>query len=178
MEQPDAARLLVEQAAARGERLVLKPLFGAQGRGLRLIGDPGELPAPEEIGGVYYLQRFLRRHEDAWRDFRVFVVGQTAVAAMARRGVGWITNVGQGGVPEPVAAEGRLAELAVAAAAAVGAEHAGVDLIEDETGRLQVLEVNSMPAWQGLQSVTSVDVAGQLAGHLATRLGPSRRAVA
>lgn len=170
VEQPDAARLLVEQAAARGERLVLKPLFGAQGRGLRLLGDPGELPAPEEIGGVYYLQRFLRRHEDAWRDFRVFVVGHTAVAAMARRGVGWITNVGQGGIPEPTGAEGRLAELAVAATAAVGADHAGVDLIEDEHGRLQILEVNSMPAWQGLQSVCAVDVAAKLAAFLAGRV--------
>ena len=37
------------------------------------------------------------------------------------------------------------------AAAAVGADHAGVDLIRDRSGGLQVLEVNGIPAWRGLQ---------------------------
>ena len=73
---------------------------------------------------------------------------------MRRRGVTWITNIGHGGRAEPAPATGRLAELAVAAAAAVGADHAGVDLIVDRDGGLQILEVNSMPAWQGLQAVS------------------------
>ena len=74
---------------------------------------------------------------------------------MRARASTWITNVGQGGEPcavEPSSAT--LARLAVAAAAAVGAAMRGVDLIEDERGAPTVLEVNSMPAWQGLQSVT------------------------
>ena len=93
---------------------------------------------------------------------------------MARRGAGWVTNIGQGGTAEPLAAEGRLAELAVAAAAAVGADHAGVDLIAGRDGELRILEVNSMPAWQGLQGVTSEDIALHVAGDLA-RLRRSRR---
>lgn len=162
---------LIRQAQARGYKLVLKPLFGAQGRGLRLISEPGELPDTAEIGGVYYLQRFVERADARWCDYRVFVVGSAAIAAMSRRGTSWITNIGQGGMPYPEPATGRLAELAVAAAAAVGAAHAGVDLIEDERGRLLVLEVNSMPAWQGLQSVTEMDIAAALASHLADRAG-------
>jgi tetrahydromethanopterin:alpha-L-glutamate ligase len=168
----DQARAL---AATLGQRLVLKPLFGAQGRGLRLIDGPDELPPPEECGGVYYLQRFVDTADGAWRDFRVFVVGGRAVAAMTRRGAGWVTNIGQGGTAEPLAADGRLAELAVAAAAAVGADHAGVDLIAGRDGERQILEVNSMPAWQGLQGVTSEDIALHLAEDLARRLRPSRR---
>jgi ribosomal protein S6--L-glutamate ligase len=62
----------------------------------------------------------------------------------------------------------------VAAAAAVGADHAGVDLIEDAEGVLQILEVNSMPAWQGLQSVTEVDIARELARDLLARVGQGR----
>ena len=177
VETREEAGALVERAA--GEPLVLKPLFGAQGRGLRLLRHPDELPAAEEVGGVFYLQRFVGPHALAgtgWRDYRVFVVGAEAVAAMARRGAGWITNIGQGGVPEPASAEGRLAELAVAAAAAVGADHAGVDLIEDAHGRLQILEVNSMPAWQGLQSVSPVDIAGHFAARVAGLLRPGLRA--
>ena len=167
----------VEQARAlvqAGERLVLKPLFGAQGRGLRLVEPGGELPPPEEYGGVYHLQRFVEPADGVWRDFRVLVVGGRAVAAMARRGMGWITNIGQGGMAEPVATEGPLAELAVAATAAVGADHAGVDLIADRDRGLQILEVNSMPAWQGLQGVSREDIALHLARHLAGRLRPRR----
>jgi RimK family alpha-L-glutamate ligase len=179
VETAEQARALVAQEAAAGHTLVLKPLFGAQGRGLRLVQGGDELPPPEEVGGVFYLQRFVGRAAadgSGWRDYRVFVVGDDVVAAMARRALGWITNVGQGGVPEPLPAGGRLAELAVAAAAAVGADHAGVDLIEAPNGGLQILEVNSMPAWQGLQSVTPEDIAGRLAAFVGRRLRPGLRA--
>jgi RimK family alpha-L-glutamate ligase len=158
------------EEATSGHRIVLKPLFGAQGRGLRLLDGPDDLPDEAEPGGVFYLQRFVPGNETGWSDFRVFVVGGRAVAAMRRRGVTWVTNIGRGGRAEPVAANGRLAHLAIAAAIAVGAEHAGVDLIEDRDGRLQILEVNSMPAWQGLQGVTSEDIALALARHVAARL--------
>ena len=179
VERPEAAAEVARAAQARGETLVLKPLFGAQGKGLRLVRGPDDLPPPEAVAGVYYLQRFVGRLDAAsWRDFRVFVVGGAAVAAMAREAAAWVTNVGQGGTPRQVPATGRLAELAVAAAAALGADHAGVDLIEDGDGTLQVLEVNSMPAWQGLQSVCpTVDVAARLAADVAGRLAhPWRRA--
>jgi ribosomal protein S6--L-glutamate ligase len=65
-------------------------------------------------------------------------------------------------MPRATAARGPLARLAVAAAAAVGAFYAGVDLIETDAGPT-VLEVNSMPAWRGLQSVCDVDIAVELA---------------
>jgi ribosomal protein S6--L-glutamate ligase len=162
----DAAAIAAREAEA-GHALVLKPLFGAQGKGLRLVRGPDELP--QAVAGVWYLQRFVGR-ETAWRDFRVLVIGGEPVAAMARHGPGWITNIHQGGRPEAVPATGELARLALAATAAVGADYAGVDLIEGRDGRLLVLEVNSMPAWQGLQSVSEVDIAGRLARWLERRL--------
>src|SRR5207237_3157557 len=54
-ESRTAAQAIVVQA---GAPLVLKPLFGSQGRGLKLIRRPDDLPPPEHINGVYYLQRF------------------------------------------------------------------------------------------------------------------------
>jgi RimK family alpha-L-glutamate ligase len=166
--EDEAARILARETEA-GHALVAKPLFGAQGKGLRLLRAGDALPTAEEAHGIWYLQRYVGG-ETAWRDFRVLVIGGEPVAAMARHGLGWITNVRQGGRPEPVPAMGELARLAVAAAAAVGCDHAGVDLIEGRDGRLLVLEVNSMPAWQGLQGVVDIDIAACLAHRLHDRL--------
>ena len=80
---------------------------------------------------------------------------------MSRRGEDWITNVNRGAVPEKISGhdESGLAKLAIAAAAAVGADFAGVDIVPAADDRLLVLEVNSMPAWSGLQSVAAVNIA-------------------
>lgn len=174
----DEARVLCDREAACGHRTVLKPLFGAQGRGLRLLEGSAEIPPPDEMGGVYYLQRFMGATDGGWRDFRVFVVGGRAIAAMQRQGAGWITNIGQGGRAEAAAAEGTLAALAVAAAEAVGAAHAGVDLIPAADGSWSILEVNSMPAWQGLQGVSDVDIASHLARDVLACVRPGRPAAA
>ncbi|MBN9066873.1 MAG: RimK family alpha-L-glutamate ligase [Rhizobiales bacterium] len=173
----------LEMAQAIAERelpqtpLVLKPLFGAQGRGIRLIRTLADLPAEEEVNGVYYLQHYIPRPGPPFSDFRVFVCAGKAVAMMSRRGEGWITNVFQGGAPERIEGldETELARLAIAATAAVGADFTGVDIVAAEDGTLFVLEVNSMPAWSGLQSVATVDisdaVAEALLAFLAGRVG-------
>jgi len=152
---------------AEGSDVVLKPLFGAQGWGLARIapGEPLPEAAAEPLRGVLYLQRYVGRERD-WRDYRVFVVGGHAIAAMLRHGASWVTNVAQGGVCEPLPCSGELAELAMAAASAVGARYCGVDLIDDEARRPVVLEVNSMPAWKGLQGVTDIDIADRIAAHV------------
>ena len=62
-------------------------------------------------------------------------------------------------------------DLALRAAAAVGADFAGVDMIRDAADTLQVLEVNSMPGWRGLQKVAPFSIAGRLAAGLLTRIG-------
>jgi tetrahydromethanopterin:alpha-L-glutamate ligase len=148
--------------------LVAKPLFGAQGRGLLRFDRTTALPDPAEgLSGVLYLQHYVGRDSE-WRDFRVFVVGEVAVAAMARRGASWITNVARGGTCESADVAGRLGELAIAASRAVGTAYCGVDLIENEQGGLVVLEVNSMPAWKGLQGVAAIDIADHIARHVVT----------
>jgi RimK family alpha-L-glutamate ligase len=161
----------VVRAEARPERpLVLKPLFGSQGRGLRLIDGLAALPPAEEVAGVYYLQQFIRGRAPGWRDWRVFVVGGRAVAAMIRHGTHWRTNASQGARCEGVPVAGELARLATAAAAAVGADYAGVDIVRDAVDRHFVLEVNSMPAWAALQRVAAVDIAAELAANLVAAL--------
>jgi tetrahydromethanopterin:alpha-L-glutamate ligase len=157
------AEAVVRRETRRGP-LVLKPLFGSQGRGLRLIHSLADLPGADEVDGVWHLQRFLGvETAQGYRDYRVFVVAGSAVAGMVRHGDGWITNVRQGGRPEPLGSDHDLERLAVAAARAVGAGFCGVDLLRDRRGEPFILEVNSMPAWSGLQKVARCDIAGEIA---------------
>jgi tetrahydromethanopterin:alpha-L-glutamate ligase len=153
-----------------GGPLVLKPLFGSQGRGQRLIHSAEDLPAPDEVAGVYYLQRFVGVERNGFHDFRVLVSQGRVVAAMMRHSTHWVTNVKRGGKPVVAVADGTMKELAIAAAAAVGADFAGVDIVNDRNGRPTVLEVNSMPAWSGLQKTAPVDIAAVLASDLIAAL--------
>lgn len=157
-ETPAEAAETVAREAGPDAPLVLKPLFGSQGRGLKLIGEPAQLPPAEDLDGVFYLQRRVPVAAPGWRDFRVLVAGGRAIAAMRREGIDWITNAKQGADCEGVPLDPPLARLAVAASAAVGAGYAGVDIIRDREGAYLVLEVNSMPAWSSLQRVNRIDV--------------------
>ncbi|GJE54051.1 MULTISPECIES: ATP-grasp domain-containing protein [Methylobacterium] len=158
----EAAAALIEREARPGRPIVLKPLFGSQGEGLMLIERPEDLPSEEAVNRVYYLQRYVARRDGLWRDYRVFVCEGRAIAGMIREGDGWITNVHLGGRPFAWELPPKAAELAEAAAAAIGVDYTGVDLVEDGEGGFLVLEVNSMPAWSGLQKVTEVDIAGSV----------------
>ena len=170
-ESLDAAREVVQREGSRGP-LVLKPLFGSQGRNLRLIKTATDLPDPGSVAGVYYLQRFLGVERDgAFRDFRLLVWQGRMIAAMMRHAPHWITNVKRGGRPIAVVPDRAMMELALRAAAVVGADFAGVDILHDTDGQPTVLEVNSMPAWSGLQKVTTLNIAAVVATGLVTVLG-------
>ena len=167
-----AAQAIVARA---GTPVVLKPLFGSQGRGLKLIRQPDELPPPEQVAGVYYLQRFVAAERDGFRDFRLMVSRGRVIAAMMRHAAHWITNVKQGGRPVAAVADAETRDLALRAVAAVDADFAGVDILHGADGKPTVLEVNSMPAWSGLQKVAPVRIAAVLAGDLAAALRDSLR---
>ncbi len=155
-----------------GGDVVLKPLFGAEGRGMVRISDPDiayrTFRALELTRSVYYVQAYVP-HDG--RDIRAFVVGQRVLGAMIRRGDSWKTNVAQGATVEAMELPPYLGKLAVEAARVVEADYAGVDLLPHADGGYSVLEVNGIPGWQGLQRTTSIDVAGAIADHLLARLG-------
>jgi tetrahydromethanopterin:alpha-L-glutamate ligase len=174
-ERESVARGILMRETAQCNELVVKPLFGSQGKGLARLATGAAVPDEDTVHGVWYLQRFLDCGEGNWHDWRVLVAGGRPVSAMLRRGRSWVTNVARGARVEPVDARGDLANLAVEAAGAVGADYAGVDLMRDPDGRWLVLEVNSIPAWRGLQAVTPIRIADALAADLVTRhLGQAR----
>jgi len=149
--------------------VIVKPLFGSMGLGMVRVADEEMayrvFQTIETIRGVYYLQRTI---EHGGRDVRVFVLAGRVLAAIERRAVeGWRTNVARGGHAQPVPLSDAWARLAIRAAAAVGAEYAGVDLLPARDGSIYVIEVNGVPGWEGLQAATGLDVAGALVDHLA-----------
>src|SRR5262249_35555026 len=108
VEDIERARAIVADETTAGHELVAKPLFGSQGRGLRRVRRTEELPAADEVAGVWYLQRYIGGVE-RWHDYRVLVLDGVPLAAMRRSGMSWTTNICQGGRPEAVAATGLLA---------------------------------------------------------------------
>lgn len=177
MESVAAARQLVLRESAAGRSLVLKPLFGSQGAGLQRIGhvDGACVPLPAldgPYGQLAYLQRFVPPHTDPGYDWRVLVVGGQAVAAMRRVSASWVHNVALGARCEPQPLhEGvgpELARLATLAARVLDMDYAGVDLLPSDGGA-QVIEVNGVAAWQGLQRVTPFNIAQALVRDLLDR---------
>jgi RimK family alpha-L-glutamate ligase len=159
----------LEAFAALGGDVVVKPLFGSEGRGMVRVSDP-ELAwrtfrAVERTAGVLYLQRFVRH--PGW-DLRVFVIGGRVLTAMRRTGNGdWRTNVAQGGSAEAVRLTADEERLALRAADVLGAAVAGVDLLPGPGGAWYVIEVNAVPGWRALAPVAGVDVAAAVVEFLA-----------
>jgi RimK family alpha-L-glutamate ligase len=155
-----------------GGDVVVKPLFGAEGRGMVRVSDVDlayrTFRALELTRSIFYLQEYVPH---GGRDIRAFVIGGRVAAAMTRRGDGWKTNIAQGARAEPIDLSPALAELSLGAAALVEADYAGVDLLRAEDGRVFVLEVNGVPGWQGLQRTTDVDIAGAIAEHVLASAG-------
>jgi tetrahydromethanopterin:alpha-L-glutamate ligase len=159
-EQADTFR---QAAVAQQQQLVIKPLFGSQGLGVRKLVADEFLPVPMQqyVDGVYYFQQLIETTA-APHDYRVFVIAGEVVAAMRRVGSSWVNNVAAGGRCEAVQPDDTMRELAIKAAAAVAIDYCGVDIIQAVSGEYYVLEVNSIPAWKGLQGVCAVNIAQRL----------------
>ena len=143
--------------------LVLKPLFGSQGKGIGKITSQAELPAAEAVDSVYYMQDFVAPADDVFEDWRVLATRHRVIAAMSRRGTSWVTNIHQGATAKSHTADAEMTAISMAAMRAIDADYAGIDLIRTAGGQLQVLEVNSNPAWRGLQGVADVNIADAIA---------------
>ena len=158
----------IEAFERLGRDVVLKPIFGSEGRGMVRLTEAETawrtFHVLERTGQVIYQQQFVRH--PGW-DLRVFVIAGRVVAAMKRCSRGnWRTNVAQGGTAEPIELTREQAALAVQAAEAVGCPVAGVDLLPGPHGELYVIEVNAVPGWRALAPVSGVDVAREVVRHL------------
>jgi tetrahydromethanopterin:alpha-L-glutamate ligase len=161
-ETPEHAKIILDKETLNGEKIVSKPLFGSQGVGIHLLDNKSGLIHDEKFAGIYYLQRFIERQNNEYTDIRVLVLDGVAKAAMLRRGKEWLTNRSQGASCEPLILDKSIADLAESACKILNIDYAGVDIIQDKKGHFYIIEVNSIPAWHGLQSVVNFDIASCL----------------
>jgi RimK family alpha-L-glutamate ligase len=155
------AEAAIEAFHQLGGNVVVKPLFGSEGRGMIRVSDIEiawrTFRTLERLQAILYLQQFVRH--PGW-DLRVFTLGDRVLTAMRRHAKNdWRTNVAQGGRVEPIALSEEEERLALAAARAVAAPIAGIDLLPRPDGGYYVLEVNAVPGWRALAPATGIDVA-------------------
>lgn len=168
-------------AARRMGDVIFKPIFGSMGHGLVRVGaeDDAHRVAQEleRAGRVFYVQRAV---DHGGRDIRAFVVGGEVLGAIERTAPQgeWRTNVSLGGTARSIDLPPAWRRCAVRAAAAIGADYAGVDLLPAADGTLFVLEVNGIPGWQGLQQATGLDVASAIVDRLIASATAGRPAAA
>ena len=143
-----------------GGDVVVKPLFGAMGNGIVRIEDRDlahrVFRALELERTVYYVQQTVA--PAGRRDLRVLVLGGEIAGAMERTTDSWRANIARGGRPRAVRLTDEQRALAIAAAGAVEADVAGVDMLVVPDGEILVVEVNGIPGWQALQSVCERDL--------------------
>ena len=166
---PEKVRALARAELAAGHFLISKPLFGSQGEGILRIEKVTDIPWITSSHGVYYLQRFISCRGEGFSDYRVFVINGQVIATMRRRGKSWLNNVARGASCEQVTLNMEMNALAIEATQLIGMDYAGVDIIEDGHGGLHIIEINSVPAWKGLESVFDGNVAQLLAQDVVNR---------
>jgi RimK family alpha-L-glutamate ligase len=146
---------------------IIKPLFGSEGKGMVRVSDQETayrvLRAWELNRCIYYIQEFLPHFQE---DIRAFVVGESVVASIRRRGKGWKTNCSQGAEAEAVELSDELKALALRSARLLQLDYAGVDILPAEDGRNYIVEINSIPGWRGLQKTTDRKIANSIVDFL------------
>lgn len=153
--------------------LIMKLLQGTQGQGIVLAetrkAAESVMSAFRQLDADIMVQEFIK--ESGGTDIRAFVVGDEVVASMKRIAPEgeFRSNVHRGGTTEKVQLTSEEENMAVNASRILGLSIAGVDLMRSNRGPL-ILEVNSSPGLQGIETCSEVDVAEKIILQIQTWL--------
>lgn len=156
-----------------GAPVIIKLIEGTQGIGVLLADSVKQAESIIELlqsqKQNVLIQKFVA--ESKGRDIRAFVVGDQVVAAMRRvaQGQEFRSNVHRGGVAEPVELSDEYRETAVRCTQIMGLRVAGVDMLEGADGP-QIMEVNSSPGLEGIETCTGLDIAGAVIDYIAAQV--------
>lgn len=160
-----------------GPPLVVKLLEGTQGKGVVLAetqkAAESLIDAFRELHANFLVQEFIR--EAGGADIRCLVIGERVVASMRRQAKEgeFRSNLHRGGTAAVVRLTPEERSTAVRAARTVGLNVAGVDILRSNHGAV-VLEVNSSPGLQGIETTTNKDVAGMIIQFIEKNAKPNR----
>jgi ribosomal protein S6--L-glutamate ligase len=152
-----------------GAPVIIKLIEGTQGIGVLLADTVKQAEAIIELlqsqKQNVLIQKFVA--ESRGKDIRALVVGDRVVAAMRRvaQGQEFRSNVHRGGIAEPVELSEEYKEAAIRSAQILGLRVAGVDMLESASGP-QIMEVNSSPGFEGIETCTQLDVAGSIIDYI------------
>lgn len=169
----DRADVLPAIERIGGAPVIIKILEGTQGVGVILADSTKVAEAIIETLQTakqnVLIQQFIR--ESRGTDVRAFVVGDNVVAAMRRKATGdeFRSNVHRGGTAEAITLDDHTAQIAVRAAQIMGLRVAGVDILESDNGPL-IMEVNSSPGLEGIETATKLDIAGSIVDYIAQQV--------
>ena len=156
-----------------GAPVIIKLIEGTQGIGVLLADTVNMAESIIELlqsqKQNVLIQKFVA--ESKGKDIRAIVVGDRVVAAMRRvaQGQEFRSNVHRGGRAEAVELSQEYIDTAVRAAQIMGLSVAGVDMLEGKTGP-QIMEVNSSPGLEGIETCTGLDVAGAIVDYIAAQV--------
>ena len=163
-EKKRIAKEILQKQSKKKLISILKPLFGSQGKRIKILKNN---KLNESLDNVYYLQNFennkSRTSEKNWEDYRILVCHQKVIASIKRTNKKELTNISQGARPIKINPNKEMVKIAIKASTLVKADYAGVDIIKDKNEKLKILEINSIPAWKGLQKTTKKNIAAILA---------------
>jgi ribosomal protein S6--L-glutamate ligase len=157
--------------------LVIKLIEGTQGIGVVLAetytSAKSMIEAFRGLSAHILVQEFIKESEG--EDIRAFVVGNKVIAAMRRKAAKgeFRANIHRGGKSESVDLSPEETKTALLACKAVGLNVAGVDMLRSNSGP-KVLEINSSPGLQGIESATGINVAAMIVEYLENNLHCSR----
>ncbi len=160
-----------------GAPRVIKLLEGTQGIGVVLTetqkAAESVIEAFRGLDANILVQEFIK--EAGGSDLRAFVVGDKVVATMMRKAAAgeFRSNLHRGGSAEKVRLTPEERSTAVRSARAMGLRVAGVDMLRSNHGPV-VMEVNSSPGLEGIETATSIDVAGKVIEFIEKEAKPGR----
>lgn len=172
--KPDSAADLIKNVG--GAPVVIKLLEGTQGIGVVLAETK---KAAESIIEAFMglkanilVQEFIK--EAGGADIRCLVVGGKVIAAMKRQGAEgeFRSNLHRGGTAALVKLSPEERKTAVDAAKAMGLNMCGVDILRSNNGPV-VMEVNSSPGLEGIETATGKDIAGMIVEFLEKNAKPN-----
>jgi ribosomal protein S6--L-glutamate ligase len=163
--------------AVGGAPLVVKLLEGTQGLGVVLCetktAAESVIEAFRGLDANILVQEFIK--EAGGADIRAFVIGDKVAAAMMRQGPEgeFRSNLHRGGTATKVKLTPEERTTAMRAAKAMGLKVCGVDLLRSNHGPL-VMEVNSSPGLEGIETATGIDVAGAIVRYIEQNAIPNK----